>query len=284
MSTNLVEEPIISNNSEISKINNKSTEKAAASSDETKQPTGTVKKQVKKKKEVPDCNICQEKLTKDTYIRCPLCKQYFCKFCVEDWLMRMRRNRICPLCAKKWDDNFICNNLPLGFVVNQLGLRVYGLYSTDYEYESRGEPRHERHHDDTTDEEEDSESSHESHDSEPEESHESHDSEPEESHESHDSEPEESHESHDSEPEESHEQELEPEESHEPRHTDENHDTHTDENHEPEPRHTDENHSDNRNRRRENVLDFILNTANLDADPDTVNLIRDLLLSDLFGH
>lgn len=267
MSTNLVEETIISNKSEMSKVDEKTVEKASSSDEttETKQPTGTVKKQIKKKKEAPDCNICQEKLTKDTYIRCPLCKQYFCKFCVEDWLMRMRRNRICPLCAKKWDDNFICNNLPLGFVVNQLGLRVYGLYSADYEYESRDELRH---HDDTTDEEE-SESSHESHEPEPE-------PEPEESH---DSEPEESHNS-ESEP------EPEPEESHEPepRHTDENHNTHTDESHEPEPRHTDENHSGNRNRRRENVLDFILNTADLDADPDTVNLIRGLLLSDLFGH
>ena len=222
MTTNLIEEQTISNNSEMSKINDKSTEKTDTSSDEvskeTKQPTETVKKQVKKKKETPVCNICQEKLTKETYIRCPTCKQFFCKFCIEDWLLRMRRNRICPLCAKKWDDNFICNNLPLGFVVNQLGLRVYGLYSVDYEFETRNEPNN----DDIPKE-------------------------------------------NDHNPEESREESRE-----------ENREESREESRE-------ENRGENQGRR-ESILDFIINTTDLNADQETINLIRGLLLSDLFGH
>jgi len=277
MTTNLIKEQIINNNSEMSKIDDKTTGKTDTSSDETVKTKRPIKT-VKKKREVPDCNICQEKLTKDTYIRCPLCKQFFCKFCVEDWLIKMKRNRICPLCAKKWDDNFICNNLPLGFVVNRLGLRVYGLYSSDYEFETRNDPNHDNTEDEENDEPENN------HESNPEENHESN---PENNHESnpegnHESNPEGNHESN---PENNHEfnpeenREYNPENNHESN-PENNHESNPENNHESNP---EENRFENRDRR-ESILDFLINTFDLNADQETINLIRGLLLSDLFGH
>lgn len=145
MITDLTEEDLNSKtNTKMSKIDKNIIETSFVgdSTSEITQPTEAVKAPQKKKKQIPICNICREKVTKETYIRCPICKQFFCKFCIEDWLISVKNNRICPLCANKWDDNFICNNLPLGFVVNTLKLRVYGLYSNDYEYETQNVRMH----------------------------------------------------------------------------------------------------------------------------------------------
>lgn len=169
MSTDLTKEYLISdNNTKMSETNKNSIKTSSInnSTEKPTQPTEVVKAPQKNKKQIPICNICKEKLTKETYIRCPLCKQFFCKFCVEDWLMRMRNNRICPLCAKKWDDNFICNNLPLGFVVNTLKLRIYGLYSNDYEYETKNKSIHDTNESDEEDENHDEEEQEEKHEEE----------------------------------------------------------------------------------------------------------------------
>ena len=193
MSTDLTEEDLNNKtNTKMSEIDKNQVETSTDgdSTSEITQPTEAAKAPQKKKKAIPICNICREKVTKETYIRCPICKQFFCKFCVEDWLISVRNNRICPLCAKKWDDNFICNNLPLGFVVNTLKLRVDGLYSSDYEYDTQ----HERMHDtDETDDEEEHEDDEEHHE---EDEHENHDEEHEESHENHDEERHREHEEH----------------------------------------------------------------------------------------
>lgn len=86
-----------------------------------------------KKKKIPICNICYDKLTKDTYLRCPICKQFFCKQCIKKWLLNVKNNKYCPLCAKKWDDIFISNNLPLGFVIYDLHIIADGLCDSNVE-------------------------------------------------------------------------------------------------------------------------------------------------------
>ena len=265
---------------------------------ESIQPTEATKIQRKKKKQAPDCNICQEKLTKDTFIRCPLCKQFFCKFCVEEWLMRMKNNRICPFCAKKWDDIFICNNLPLGFVANKLRLNVDGLYLTEYS-DDYDEPKDkdddkERVHrlpkiDDEPEEDEEDEPEEDEED-EPEEDEEV---EPEEDEEN---EPEEDEEN---EPEENEEDDKKrkhrlPKIDYEPEENEEN----EPEENEPEEDEPEENESEDepeedkpkRNRNyenrqiREQLIDFILNAENSGDDHETINMIRALILSDLLLH
>ena len=249
MSTDLTKEDLTSDsNTKMSEIN-KSSIKTATINNQTE----TTKALQKKKKKIPICNICREKVTKETYIRCPICKQYFCKFCIEDWLISVKNNRICPLCAKKWDDNFICNNLPLGFVVNTLKLRVYGLYSNDYEYETKNKNMH------YTDKED-------------------------ESHEENEEE------NHEEDEEENHEEENHEEENHEEE--DEHHkkDENHDENHEEDERHREheesheEHHDESHRTNRERLLDFILNADAIGEDQESINLVRMLLLSDLLDH
>jgi len=282
MTTNIDKEQIISDNSEVIKSEmlnvddetfkkpvSKTSDEVAA---ETKKINETVKVS-KKKKLVPECNICREKLTKDTYIRCPLCKQFFCKFCIEDWLLRMRNNRVCPLCAKKWEDKFICNNLPLGFVINKLRLRIYGLYSYDYEYEPANKSRH----DDI--DEQDEESVEES--NKEEEDYTSNNSEKNNSESINRTE----------EDEEDDEQSMTEHDSVnnsiQSTNTLNIHSENSEENREEENRdeeNREEENIDEHQNRREDILDFILGTSNINADQDTLNLIRGLILSDLFDN
>ena len=116
-------------------------------------------KLVKKHKKIPDCNICHEKLTKETFIRCVECKQYFCKSCVKNWLLSLKskNSKICPLCAKQWSNDFICNNFELGFVVYELELNDPRLFKFTDEEEGESEHSEELSHSREEDESEHSE-------------------------------------------------------------------------------------------------------------------------------